>query len=75
MLDGQGARVLEAEHRVLIRNNPGGGSPSKLLAYRLSQINAFDSSGYRLHTADRPTPEKIRRLHERWFEMWCWQCS
>jgi deazaflavin-dependent oxidoreductase (nitroreductase family) len=31
-------------------------------------VNAFDSWEYRFHTADRPTPEKIRRLHEHWFD-------
>jgi len=31
-------------------------------------INAFDSAEYRFHNTDRPTPEKIRRLHEHWFD-------
>jgi deazaflavin-dependent oxidoreductase (nitroreductase family) len=31
-------------------------------------VNAFDSWEYRFHTADRPTHDKIQRLHQHWFD-------
>lgn len=31
-------------------------------------VNAFDSWEYRFHTGERPTRDKIQRLHEHWFD-------
>lgn len=45
--------------------------PAELAAARRAYtgtVNAFDSWEYRFHTADRPTRDKIQRLHEHWFD-------
>lgn len=45
--------------------------PAELAAARQAYtrtVNAFDSWEYRFHIAERPTPDKIQRLHEHWFD-------